>query len=41
LEDFNEMNKHLNFKRGSPEEIFKLLDKGGKGRIDRNGLLYF
>ena len=41
LEDFNEMNKHLNFKRGSPEEIFKLLDKGGKGRIDRNGLFRF
>ena len=41
LEDFNEMNKHLNFKRGSPEEIFKLLDKGGKGRIDRNGLFHF
>ena len=40
VEDFKEINKRLKFRDFSPEELFKILDKNGKGKIDRNGKGY-
>ncbi len=41
VDDFKEINKRLKFRDFSPEELFKILDKNGKGKIDRKGKLNY